>query len=110
MKIGFIGLGNMASAIIGGMLQKELVRPENILGSARRKETVEKAVENLGITGMESNVETASKSDILFLSVKPQMYETVIAEIKDSARKDAVIVSIAPGKTMEWLEGQFGKK
>ncbi len=110
MKIGFIGLGNMASAIIGGMIQKELVRPEDILGSARRKETVKKAVDNLGITGMESNVETAAGSDILFLAVKPQMYETVIAEIKDSVRKDAVIVSIAPGKTMEWLEGQFGKK
>lgn len=110
MKIGFIGLGNMASAIIGGMIQKELVRAEDILGSARRKETVEKAVENLGITGMENNVETASKSDILFLSVKPQMYEKVIAEIKDSVKKEAVIVSIAPGKTMEWLEGQFGKK
>lgn len=110
MKIGFIGLGNMATAIIGGMIQKELVRAENILGSGRRKETVEKAVENLGITGMESNVETASESDILFLSVKPQMYEKVIAEIKDSVKNDAVIVSIAPGKTMEWLEGQFGKK
>ncbi len=55
-------------------------------------------------------METAAGSDILFLAVKPQMYETVIAEIKDSVRKDAVIVSIAPGKTMEWLEGQFGKK
>ncbi len=109
MKIGFIGLGNMASAIIGGMIQKELVRAEDILGSGRRKETVVKAVEKWGITGMESNVETASESDILFLSVKPQMYEKVIAEIKDSIKKDAVIVSIAPGKTMEWLEGQFGK-
>ena len=110
MKIGFIGLGNMASAMIGGMIQKELVGAEDIIGSSRRKETIESIVEKFGINGMESNMETASESDILFLSVKPQMYEKVIGEIKDSIKMDAVIVSIAPGKTMEWLERQFGKK
>lgn len=110
MKVGFIGLGNMASAMIGGMIQKELVKAEDILGSGRRKESVEEAVKKFGITGMVDNVEVASRSDVLFLSVKPQMYEKVIGEIKDQIKEDAVIVSIAPGKTMEWLEEQFEKK
>lgn len=110
MKIGFIGLGNMASAMIGGMIQKGLVKAEDILGSDARQESVEKAVEKFGITGMGKNTETASESDVLVLSIKPQMYEGVIGEIKDSIREDTVIVSIAPGKTMEWMEKQFGKK
>ena len=42
MKIGFIGLGNMARAIIGGMLRKEMVRPEDIIGTAKTQETREK--------------------------------------------------------------------
>lgn len=110
MKIGFIGLGNMASAMIGGMIQKELVKAEDILGSDARQESVERAVEKFGITGMGKNTETASESDVLVLSIKPQMYEGVIGEIRDSIREDTVIVSIAPGKTMEWLEKQFGRK
>ena len=42
MKIGFIGLGNMATAMIGGMLQKGIAAPEDIIGSARTETTVEK--------------------------------------------------------------------
>ena len=41
MKIGFIGLGNMAKAMIGGMLQKEIVQTGDIFGSARSRETLE---------------------------------------------------------------------
>ena len=50
MKIGFIGLGNMARAMIGGMLQKEMVKPEEIIGSAKTRETREKmAAEYIGV-------------------------------------------------------------
>ena len=42
MKIGFIGLGNMATAMIGGMLQKGIAAPEDIIGSARTETTVKK--------------------------------------------------------------------
>ena len=40
MKIGFIGLGNMATAMIGGMLQKKIALPEDIIGSAKTQATV----------------------------------------------------------------------
>ena len=41
MKIGFIGLGNMAKAMIGGMLSKEIVRKEDIIGSAKTENTLD---------------------------------------------------------------------
>lgn len=110
MKIGFIGLGNMATAIIGGIIQKELVKAQDILGSSGSRESVEKAEKAFGITGMDENKKVALESDILFLSVKPQMYEKVIGEIKDSVRGETIIVSIAPGKTIDWLEGLFGQQ
>lgn len=109
MKIGFIGLGNMATAMIGGMINKELVKPQDILGSDGSREAVEKAVKTFHILGKDSNKAVASESDVLFLSIKPQVYETVITEIKDSVKENTVIISIAPGKTMEWIEGLFGK-
>lgn len=108
MKIGFIGLGNMATAMIGGILEKGLVKPEEILGSARSKESVQKAVDTLGICGMETNVQVAEQADILILSVKPQMYEQIIGEIRQCIKKDTLIVSIAPGKTLQWLSELFG--
>lgn len=110
MKIGFIGLGNMATAMIGGIIQKGVVDPQNILGSSGTKESVQKAVDAFGIRGMEHNRETAKEADILVLSVKPQMYERVIGEIKDSLKENATVVSIAPGKTLEWLSELFGSQ
>ena len=50
MKIGFIGLGNMATAMIGGMLQKGMAKPEDIIGSSRQKQLQEKLKQNLILT------------------------------------------------------------
>lgn len=110
MKIGFIGLGNMATAMIGGMIKKELAKPQDILGSDGSAEAVKKAVNTFGITGMDSNTKVAEESDVLFLSIKPQVYEKVITEIKNSVKQSTVIISIAPGKTMDWVEGLFERK
>lgn len=107
-KIGFIGLGNMASAMIGGMLQKGAARPENIIGSARTADTCQRVARQYGIVTYSSNREVAERADILFLAVKPQFFPEVIGEIKGSARPHAVIVSIAAGKTLGEIGELFG--
>lgn len=53
--------------------------------------------------------QVAERADILFLSVKPYQYEAVIAEIRDAVRSEQTIVTIAPGKTIVWLEQQFAR-
>ena len=78
MKIGFIGLGNMAKAMIGGILRKNIISPEDILGYARTKETRDRVSKEYGITICESNEQVAQQADILFLAVKPQMFGEVI--------------------------------
>lgn len=108
MKIGFIGLGNMATAMIGGIIKEGIVKPEEILGSSKTKESLQKAVDAFGICGMESNVRVAEEADILILAVKPQMYEGVIREIQGSIKHSGLIVSIAPGKTIAWLQNVLG--
>lgn len=108
MKIGFIGLGNMATAMIGGIIKNGIVQAEDILGSDGFPASVERAVNNLGITAMDNNIATAQKADVLVLSVKPQVYETVITEIKQFVKEDTIVISIAPGKTMNWVSGLFG--
>lgn len=107
MNIGFIGCGNMASAMIGGIIKNQVASPQDILASAKTEAGRTRAKEGLGIAVTASNREVASFADVLILAVKPFYYEEVIREIRDDVKKDAVIVSITPGKTLAWLEEQF---
>ena len=107
--IGFIGLGNMASAMIGGMLQKDMVTLGEIIGSCRTEETAKKIADRFGIETTTDNSTVAQAADILVLAVKPQFFPEVIAQIKDEVNADALIISIAAGKTMDYIETQFGR-
>lgn len=110
MKIGFIGLGNMAKAMIGGMLAKKIAKPEDILGYARTEATRASVKEKYGVCILEDNAEVAARADVLILAVKPQMFGDVIPQIKDTVRKETLIISIAAGKTMLQIQEAFGKE
>ena len=107
-KIGFIGCGNMASAIIKGLIENAGVTPARIFVSDISREATAKAVDAFHVQASESTV-IAKAADILFLSVKPQFYESVIAEIREAVTQDKIIITIAPGKTLAWLRERFGK-
>ncbi|MFR5092701.1 MAG: pyrroline-5-carboxylate reductase family protein [Adlercreutzia equolifaciens] len=95
MKIGFIGLGNMATAIIGGLLREDtalssedgnvtVITAANIIGSAKTEATRRAKTEQFGIAVTASNREVAEAADVLVLAVKPQFFPEVIAEIRDA--------------------------
>lgn len=109
MKLGFIGTGNMAGAIMGGIIQKGIFRPEQIIGADISEAGRQKAKETYGIEVTEDNRKAAT-AEVLILSVKPQFYADAIAEIRDCIRDDQLVITIAPGKTLSWLEEQFGKR
>ncbi|MCD7777809.1 MAG: pyrroline-5-carboxylate reductase [Clostridiales bacterium] len=110
MKIGFIGCGNMASAIIGGLIKNEIFKPEEIIAADSYEESLKKAKEKFGIFVTGDNTECVKLAEVIVLSVKPQYYKTVIDEIKDFVSVDKLIITIAPGKTLSWLEECFGKR
>jgi pyrroline-5-carboxylate reductase len=107
--MGFIGLGNMAKAIIGGVLQKGLMGPNEIIGSSQTEDTRKKVADQYGIQIRSSNEAVAREADIIVLAVKPQYLKVVIADIMDSVDENKVIVSIAAGKTIKWLANEFEK-
>lgn len=109
MKIGFIGLGNMAEAMIGGMLVKNLVSPEDIVGSARTAATRDKIKTRFNVKTVETNVQVAEEADILFLAVKPLFLSEVIAEVRAAVKPDALIVSIAAGRDLKFLRETFNR-
>ena len=107
MKLGFIGMGNMATAIARGILSKGIVSADEVYGSSTSEEHARAKRAELGINMTTDNLEVVRNVDILFLSVKPQHYEGVIAEIRDTLKPYQVVVTIAPGKTISWLEAKF---
>lgn len=109
MSIGFIGCGNMGGAIMKGILAKKIASANEVIASDKGK-SVEEIQNEFGVCAVETNVEVTKKSDVLILAIKPQYYEEVIKEIKDEVRENQIIISIAPGKTLEWLESTFGKE
>ncbi len=109
MKLGFIGCGNMASAMMKGIIENKIIGSDEIIASDVLEASVCKAKNNLGIAVTTDNKEVVSKSDIIVLAVKPQYYESVITEIKDSVNSEQIIVTIAPGKTLDWVSDKFGR-
>ena len=109
MKLGFIGTGNMASAIMGGIISKGMIDADQIIGADVSEAGRTRVEKEYGIHVTADNKEVIKVADKVILSVKPQFYPTVIQEIKDCIRENQIVITIAPGKTLEWLEEQFGK-
>lgn len=106
-KIGFIGCGNMAQAMIVGIIKSNIVSKENILASNKSEGKLNLAKERYGILTTKSNIEVAKFADILILAVKPHIYSEVIKEIKDYIKKEVIIVTIAAGINIKFIEKTF---
>ena len=107
--LGFIGCGNMAQAMLKGILAKGLYDGSQVIVSRRNSLALEQIRTELSVETTTDNREVAEKADILFLAVKPFQFEQVITEIRDVVKKDVLIISIAAGQTTANIERLFGK-
>lgn len=108
-KLAFIGCGNMAQSMVKGILSQGIVGPDDIYATNATEEHALRVRELFGIHTSTNNCEAVRRADIVFLSVKPQNYESVLYEIRDHLRDDHILVTVAPGKTIAWLEERVGK-
>ena len=109
-KIGFIGCGKMAQAMIGGLIESNVIEKHHIYVSARSNETLVKVKDLYNVQTLNSNIDLAMQVDYLFLAVKPDLYPTIIEEIKEVVSSNSVIITIAAGITLEGVEKSFGKE
>ncbi|MEI7473610.1 MAG: pyrroline-5-carboxylate reductase [bacterium] len=103
-KIGFIGAGKMAQAIINGVLKSNFTKTENIYTFEPDLNTVKALKHNLEINFCKNNNEVVQNSDIIIICVKPHFVETVLKEINGSLNKNKIIVSIAAGVSTKKME------
>lgn len=108
MKIGFIGLGNMAKSIIGGIIENGGIKPEEIIGSDVSSAACENAQKDFGISTCSENAMVAEQSDVLVLAVKPQFLNEALANVKGVLKENIIIISIVAGKTIDYLENLLG--
>lgn len=109
MKIGFIGCGNMARAMIEGLLQSDFVKASELMASALHFEKLLAYAEEKKIGFSTDNAEVAAYANLLILAVKPKHYAEAIREIAPHLRQDAIVISLAPGFSLAKLQEFFGK-
>lgn len=107
MKLGFIGAGNMGSAIVGGVIRAGIFSAENIIVSDAYQPMLDKIKQTHGVNITNSNLEVASSSDVIFLAIKPNIYEPVIKEIREKVKPGAIVITIAAGQTLKGLTDKF---
>ena len=107
-KIGFIGCGKMASAIIGGVIASNYLPKENIIAAEINEEKAAEKSKELGIKVITDNNELVNSVDVVFVATTPNFVEGVLNGIKSSVTKDKLVVSIAAGVTTRFIESILG--
>jgi pyrroline-5-carboxylate reductase len=106
-RIGMLGAGNMAGALIRGLLASKSVTAEQIVASDVRSEHLKELETKYGIKTFSDNRELAAVSNLVVLAVKPQVIDRVLDQMADSFAPDTLLVSIAAGVPIRSLEARL---
>ncbi|MGE0683781.1 MAG: pyrroline-5-carboxylate reductase [Candidatus Binatia bacterium] len=107
-KIGFLGAGNMAGALIKGMLSAKRYRPQDIIVSDIQPEQLRKVKRLYKVDGVKSNQIVVREAQTIVLAVKPQILAQVLEEIRPEVTKQKLFISIAAGVPLQRLETGLG--
>lgn len=103
-RLGVIGCGNMATAILNGVVSSRFLKSDEICVFDVDNSKATSLNEKLGVEIMTSAEDTARNSEVVILAVKPQIFPTVLPEIKDAVfENNTSIVSIGAGKTLAYI-------
>jgi len=103
-QVGILGTGNMGEALIHGLLHGHLCRPDQIFCSDVRPERLKVVREKYGVKTTSHNTEVVKQSEIIILSVKPQIMKQVVGEIAKYLDFSKLIISIAAGVPLDAIE------
>jgi len=109
MKIGIIGVGNMGSALIRGVIKAGLYLPLDILGADKDLAKLRTLSQEIGIKPCENNKEVVRGAEVVILAVKPQDIKFVLGQLRDVVRENQVLISIAAGIPLSFIEQTLGR-
>jgi pyrroline-5-carboxylate reductase len=108
-KIGFVGAGNMAEAMMKGLLHSGVSKPQNVVASDVRKDRLGFIKELFDVSVCEKNEDAVDQADIVVLAVKPQILEPVLLELANHLDASKLIISIAAGVSLATIESHLKK-
>lgn len=108
--LGIIGCGNMAQAMLRGILEKGLYDKSQVIVSRRSEKALEQIASLLSVRTTRDNEMVAKEADVLILAIKPAQFAEVISEIRDAVKEEALVISIAAGQTIADIEALFQRK
>lgn len=106
-KLVFIGAGNMAEALVKGILKAELIDKDNLLVTDMNLERLQFFNQELKIKGISDNKEGVKETDIIVLSIKPQIMANILEEIAGLLKPSQKVISIAAGRTTGFIESKL---
>ena len=107
-RFAFVGAGNMAEALIRGLIASGAVAGGDISVSGRRKERVERTAERLGVRAAADNADCVRGADVVMLCVKPQVMRGVLAQVGADVPAGALVISVAAGIPTKVIESALG--
>ncbi len=108
-QIVFIGAGNMAEALIKGIINSRLASAKDITATDTNANRLSWIQEEYNIQTNSSNTDAIQKADIIILAIKPQMFPEVLEEIAPAINSQQLIISIAAGVTTAKIENIIGE-
>ena len=110
MKIGFLGGGNMAEAIVTGIIKRQLFNAEQIIVADINQERINYLSQAYQIKTILDNKQLVIESDIVVIAVKPQIIKAVLHEVPQGVWHDKLIISVAAGVELGAINELVGEK
>ncbi|MBS5984687.1 MAG: pyrroline-5-carboxylate reductase [Clostridium butyricum] len=107
-KVGFIGCGNMGSSMVGGLIKSGFLKSEEIIVSTKTEASSKKLRDEFKVATTLDSKTVAKESETIILAVKPNMYKSVVEEIKSELTEEKLIITIAAGISIENMEEWLG--
>jgi pyrroline-5-carboxylate reductase len=104
LTVGFVGAGNMAEAIIRGLIDRKVVTPDQLIVSDPSPDRRNLLASQFGVQCVENNRDVVSFSKVVILAVKPQVMKTALEPVADDFRLDQLVISIAAGIRTETID------
>jgi pyrroline-5-carboxylate reductase len=105
--VAFIGAGNMAGALIRGLIGTGTVPADRIVAADPDRARLDALGSELGVRTAEDNAQALRSADVVVLATKPQVFPSVLPALGASLRPDALVVSIAAGISTKIIEGSL---
>lgn len=108
-ELGLIGVGNMGTALLKGVLSSNTIEKEKIVIYDVREDVIKNRIQEFNVKAVSSNTELVQQVKFIIIAVKPQNIDSVLEEIGPKLSEDQILISIAAGVTLDYIKKFIGK-